>query len=66
MTPPTTYCKNSLGIINGLEYFKTDEGELYRARATNPIDFQNGYRQGGRWQAPAHLADSQFEMIKGF
>jgi len=58
-----TFSKNHLGIIAGLEYFTFDNGDLYRASTDNPIDV-NGYRQGGRWEAPAYMAKSHFEMIR--
>ena len=34
-----------------------------RGRIEKPIDLATGYRAGARWEAPAHLADSQFEAI---
>ena len=70
--------KGHVGIIAGLEYFKIDNGDtscpstgsgqalgtgLYRGRIEKPIDLATGYRAGARWEAPAHLADSQFEAI---
>ena len=55
--------KNYLGTIAGLEYFTIDNGNLYRARVGNPID-RSGYRQGARWQAPAHMAKSWYDRIR--
>ena len=55
--------KGHIGTIAGLEYFKTETGDLYRARVSNPIDTLTGYRQGARWEMPPHMADNYFEMI---
>jgi len=56
------FSRGHLGVINGLEYFIFENGDLYRAPFNNPIDI-NGWRQGARWQAPAHLADSQYQLV---
>jgi len=70
--------KGHVGIIAGLEYFKIENGDtscpstgsgqalgtgLYRGRIENPIDLATGYWAGARWEAPTHLADSQFEAL---
>jgi hypothetical protein len=70
--------KGHVGIIAGLEYFKIENGDtscpstgsgqalgtgLYRGWFGNPIDLATGYRAGALWEAPAHLAVSQFEAI---
>jgi hypothetical protein len=59
--PETRQSKNHVGIIGDVEYFTDDTGNLYRARLSNAIDI-NGYRLGGRWQAPPHMASDTFDL----
>ena len=59
----TPVSKGSLGIIGNYEYFTFENSEVYRAPAGNYIG-QNGYRMGGRWQAPAHMVDECVQAAK--
>jgi hypothetical protein len=61
--PKTRLSKNHVGIIGEFEYFADDTGNLYRARLSNAIDI-NGYRLGGRWQAPPHMAVDMFNSYR--
>lgn len=57
MTYADEESEGHVGTLGVYEYFTHHEsgGDLYRAPLYNPV--VNGYRQGARWQCPAHMAD---------
>lgn len=59
----TTNSKGHIANIGEFEYFTLDSGDLYRAPLANPI-MPDGYRGGGRWEAPVHMAAEWLDTIK--
>jgi hypothetical protein len=58
-----TKSRGHLEIIGDYEYYIVEEtGDLYRAPVWNVLD-RNGYRNG-RWEGPAHLAESRMTAIR--
>ena len=50
-----THSLHHLAVVGDFEFFTNAAGDLYRARINLPIG-PDGYRQGARWEAPAHMA----------
>lgn len=60
---PVAMSKGSEGVVGGYEYFRDEEGNLYKASTTYPINPQ-GYRSGAMFEAPPHLANYFLERAR--
>lgn len=54
--------KNSLAVVNGIEYFYCEDRNIYRAPIANPLDV-NGYRMGARFECPCHMGTQLFRIL---
>ena len=61
----TSKSKNHLDFISDFEFFTDDKGNLYRARSSNALDI-NGFRLGGRFEAPPHMVEALLETHRSF
>jgi hypothetical protein len=65
MTDQRKTSVNHIAFIGEYEFFTSESGDLYRARDTNAFDI-NGYRLGGRWEAPPHMIEATLELHRSF
>ena len=61
----TTQSTNHIEFIGDYEFFTDNDGNLYRARSDNALDI-NGFRLGGRWEAPPHMIEQMLETHRSF
>lgn len=55
--------KGHVEYIGPWEYLRGDDGNLYRAPKSNPLDI-HGYRQGARWECYAYGAELCLKLAR--
>ena len=55
--------KGHIMFLYGYEYFKSPDGTLYKAKASNYIGV-DGYRVGARFEGTPSIADRRIEYFK--
>lgn len=61
-TPAPQKSKGHAAFLGDFEYFYGEDGELYRASIEWPVQIDG--RRWGRWEAPAHLAESTLQLAR--
>lgn len=55
--------KGHVAVLDGMEYFKVGNGDLYRAPVRNGFDLSTGYRLGARFECTGVQADRYFNWL---